>query len=41
MHRVSGEKRYDLIDILVEVKKNNSDKEIEGFSKRDNHVILT
>jgi len=36
----SGEKKY-LIDILVELKKNNSDKKIEGFSKRDNHIILT
>ncbi|XP_077262105.1 cytochrome P450 6k1-like isoform X2 [Temnothorax americanus] len=27
----SGEKRYDLIDILIELKKNNSDEEIEGF----------
>ncbi|XP_024884233.1 probable cytochrome P450 6g2 [Temnothorax curvispinosus] len=27
----SGEKRYDLIDILIEIKKNSSDEEIEGF----------
>ncbi|XP_011866375.1 PREDICTED: cytochrome P450 6k1-like [Vollenhovia emeryi] len=27
----SGEKRYDLIDILIELKKNNSNEEIEGF----------
>ncbi|XP_036147957.1 cytochrome P450 6k1 [Monomorium pharaonis] len=27
----SGERRYDLIDILIELRKNNSDEEIENF----------
>lgn len=34
----SGEKRYDLIDILVELKKNHSDDKIEDFSKRNNYT---
>jgi len=29
----SGQKRYDLIDILVELKKNNSE-EIDGFGAK-------
>lgn len=29
----SGEKRNDLIDILIELKQNNSDQNINGFGK--------
>jgi len=32
----SGEKRHDLIDILIELKRNHNDQDIEGFSKQDN-----
>jgi cytochrome P450 family 6 len=36
----SGEKRHDLINILVELKTNESDKEIDGFSKRNNYTYV-
>lgn len=36
----SGEKRHDLIDTLIELKKNNSDTDIEGFSKRNNYTSV-
>ncbi|KAG5328855.1 CP6K1 protein, partial [Acromyrmex heyeri] len=35
----SGEKRYDLIDILIELKKNNHDYKIEGF-EFDEDVLM-
>ncbi|XP_011863789.1 PREDICTED: probable mitochondrial saccharopine dehydrogenase-like oxidoreductase At5g39410 [Vollenhovia emeryi] len=35
----SGEKRYDLIDILIELKKNNNNEEIEGFKFDGNDLV--
>lgn len=31
----SGEKRNDLIDILIELKRNYGDKDMDGFSKQN------
>jgi len=33
----SGEKKHDLIDILIELKKNHNDQDIDGFSKQNNN----
>jgi len=33
----SGEKKHDLIDILIELKRNHNDQDIDGFSKQNNN----
>lgn len=34
----SGQKRNDLIDTLIELKKTHSNQDVEGFSKRNDNI---